>query len=96
MRGGHSFVDQATITGESKPPRSARSVTPEPSTNREHSKSSGVWRETSFGKIVVRWKKRNARVPVRKRGDRTQAIWYLRWSAAVTFAVTRVPVRPFQ
>jgi heavy metal translocating P-type ATPase len=96
VRGGHSFVDQASITGESRPvEKSPGAVVYAGTINQSGAleilaERSG--RDTSFGKIVDAVERaERSRAPVQKAADRYAGylVYFALGCAALTFALTR-------
>jgi heavy metal translocating P-type ATPase len=95
---GHSYVDQATITGESMPvEKSVDSVVYAGTINQSGAldvRADRLGRDTSFGKIVeaVETAERS-RAPVQKIADRLAGylVYFALVCAGVTFIVTRNP-----
>ena len=96
VRGGHSFVDQATITGESQPVEKSPGAVVYAGTINQ----SGVLdilaerlgRDTSFGKIVDAVESaERSRAPVQRTADRYAGylVYFALGCAALTFAITR-------
>jgi heavy metal translocating P-type ATPase len=96
VRGGHSFVDQAPITGESTPAEKAAGSEVYAGTINQTGVlevvASRVGRETSFGKIVEAVERaERSRAPVQKTADRYAGylVYFALACAALTFAITR-------
>ena len=93
---GHSFVDQATITGESLPVEKVPGQAVFAGTI-NHSgllavRASGIGRETAFGKIVEAVESADkARAPIQKTADRLAGylVYFALVCAAITFVITR-------
>src|SRR3984893_4367121 len=96
VRAGHSYVDQATITGESTPvEKSPGAIVYAGTINQSGTLelvADRLGRDTSFGKIVeaVEHAERS-RAPVQKTADRYAGylVYFALACAAVTFAITR-------
>jgi P-type Cu+ transporter len=96
VRSGHSYVDQATITGESTPVEKAADAIVYAGTINQSGAleivADRVGRDTSFGKIVeaVEHAERS-RAPIQKTADRYAGylVYFALASAALTFAITR-------
>lgn len=96
VRSGHSFVDQATITGESTPVEKSEGVTVFAGTINQAGAlevtTQRLGRDTSFGKIIetVELAERS-RAPVQKTADRYAGylVYFALACAALTFAITR-------
>ncbi len=94
--GGESFVDQATITGESAPVRKAVGAPVYAGTTNQSGaldvRVERVGSDTSFGKIIEAVERaEQSRAPVQKTADRLAGylVYFALACAAVTFAVTR-------
>ncbi len=92
---GHSFVDQATITGESLPVEklTGRGCTPAPSINPAciEVRAEGLGRETAFGKIIEAVERaEKSRAPIQKTADRLAGylVYFAIGCAALTLLVT--------
>lgn len=94
--GGRSFVDQATITGESTPVAKSAGATVFAGTINQagtleiHAQRLG--RDTSFGKIIETVERaERSRAPVQKTADRYAGylVYFALGCAALTFAITR-------
>jgi heavy metal translocating P-type ATPase len=96
VRGGHSYVDQATITGESTPVEKAAGAIVFAGTINQ----SGILeitverlgRDTSFGKIIQAVEQaERSRAPVQKTADRYAGylVYFALACAALTFTITR-------
>jgi Cd2+/Zn2+-exporting ATPase/Cu+-exporting ATPase len=96
VRAGHSYVDQATITGESTPvEKTADAIVYAGTINQSGALeivADRVGRDTSFGKIVeaVEHAERS-RAPIQKTADRYAGylVYFALACAALTFAITR-------
>lgn len=98
VRGGHSYVDQATITGESAPVNKTVGDTVFAGTINQSGaleiSADRLGRDTSFGKIVQAVERaERSRAPVQKTADRYAAylVYFALGCAALMFAVTRDP-----
>jgi heavy metal translocating P-type ATPase len=96
VRDGHSFVDQATITGESKPVEKSPGALVYAGTINQSGAleivAERLGRETSFGKIVDAVERaERSRAPVQKTADRYAGylVYFALACAALTFAITR-------
>lgn len=96
VRNGHSFVDQATITGESTPVEKAAGATVFAGTINQAGaleiSAQRLGRDTSFGKIIETVEKaERSRAPVQKTADRYAGylVYFALACAALTFAITR-------
>ena len=96
VAGGHSFVDQATITGESMPVEKLPGATVYAGTiNQSGALEIRVDRlgsDTSFGKILEAVEHaRQSRAPVQKTADRLAGylVYFAMGAAALTFLITR-------
>jgi heavy metal translocating P-type ATPase len=96
VAGGHSFVDQATITGESMPVEKVRGTVVYAGTmNQSGALEIRVDRlggDTSFGKILEAVEQaRQSRAPIQKTADRLSGylVYFALGAAAVTFLITR-------
>lgn len=93
---GHSFVDQATITGESMPIEKTLGTSVFAGTI-NHSgaleiRTTGIGRETAFGKIIEAVERaEQSRAPIQKIADRLAGylVYFALASAAFTFLITR-------
>ncbi len=93
---GHSFVDQARITGESMPvEKSAGALVYAGSINQSGAieiRAERIGRDTSYGKIIEAVEKaERSRAPVQRLADRLAGylVYFALGAAAVTFVVTR-------
>ena len=96
VRSGHSFVDQATITGESTPVEKSAGATVFAGTINQAGaleiSAQRLGRDTSFGKIIETVEKaERSRAPVQKTADRYAGylVYFALVCAALTFAITR-------
>ena len=96
VRGGHSFVDQATITGESLPiEKVAGTIVYAGTINQSGAlevTTERLGRDTSFGKIIEAVERaERSRAPVQKTADRSAGllVYCALACAAVTFLITR-------
>jgi len=96
VRGGHSFVDQATITGESTPVETFPGATAYAGTINQAGAlevlAQRLGRDTSFGKIIETVERaERSRAPVQKTADRYAGylVYFALACAALTFAITR-------
>ena len=96
VRSGHSFVDQATITGESTPVEKFAGATVFAGTINQAGaleiSAQRLGRDTSFGKIIETVEKaERSRAPVQKTADRYAGylVYFALACAALTFAITR-------
>ena len=94
--GGHSFVDEATITGESMPVEKLAGTHVYAGTINQSGalevRAERLGRDTSFGKIVEAVERaERSRAPVQKTADRLAGylVYFAIGAAAVTFALTR-------
>jgi len=94
--GGHSYVDQATITGESAPVEKALGASVYAGTVNQSGTldvaAERLGRDTSFGKIVEAVERaERSRAPVQKTADRYAGylVYFALGCAALTFAITR-------
>ncbi|HEY2065200.1 MAG TPA: cation-translocating P-type ATPase [Gemmatimonadaceae bacterium] len=93
---GHSFVDQATITGESMPVEMAAGASVFAGTINQvgalEIRAERLGRDTSFGKIIEAVERaEHARAPVQRLADRLAGylVYFAIAAAVVTFIVTR-------
>lgn len=93
---GHSFVDQAPITGESMPVEKGVGATVYAGTINQSGamevRTSGIGRDTAFGRIIQAVEQaRHARAPIQKTADRLAGylVYFALGCAALTFAITR-------
>jgi heavy metal translocating P-type ATPase len=93
---GHSFVDQATITGESMPVEKLPSAQVFAGTVNQFGalevRTVGVGRDTAFGKIIEAVERaEHSRAPIEKTADRLAGylVYFALACAALTFLVTR-------
>jgi len=93
---GHSFVDQASITGESVPVEKLPGTTVFAGTINQSGvvevQAEGVGRDTAFGRIVQAVEEaERSRAPVQKTADRFAGylVYFALASAALTFVITR-------
>ncbi|HEY6322016.1 MAG TPA: cation-translocating P-type ATPase [Thermoanaerobaculia bacterium] len=96
VTGGHSWVDQATITGESAPAEKAAGATVYAGTINQSGalevRAERLGRDTSFGKIVEAVERaERSRAPVQKTADRYAGylVYFALACAALTFLLTR-------
>jgi Cd2+/Zn2+-exporting ATPase/Cu+-exporting ATPase len=96
VRTGHSYVDQATITGEPMPVEKAPGALVYAGTMNQSGAleiiAERVGRDTSFGKIVEAVEHaEHSRAPVQKTADRYAGylVYFALACAAITFAITR-------
>jgi heavy metal translocating P-type ATPase len=93
---GHSFVDQATITGESMPAEKMPGASVYAGTINQSGvlevRTRALGRDTAFGKIVEAVERaEETRAPIQKLADRLAGylVYFALGAAAVTFLVTR-------
>jgi Cd2+/Zn2+-exporting ATPase/Cu+-exporting ATPase len=93
---GHSFVDQATITGESVPIEKSRGATVFAGTMNQSGaleiRVEQLGRDTTFGKIINAVETaEKSRAPIQKTADRLAGylVYFAIASAAMTFVLTR-------
>jgi Cd2+/Zn2+-exporting ATPase/Cu+-exporting ATPase len=98
VRGGHSFVDQATITGESTPVEKSAGATVYAGTINQAGAleilAQRLGRDTSFGKSIETVERaEGSRAPVQKTADRYAGylVYFALACAGLTFAITRDP-----
>lgn len=96
VRAGHSFVDQATITGESTPIEKSAGATVYAGTINQAGAleilAQRLGRDTSFGKIIETVERaERSRAPVQKTADRYAGylVYFALGCAALTFVITR-------
>lgn len=94
--GGNSFVDQATITGESLPvEKLPGSVVYAGTVNQSGAldiRVTGIGRETAFGRILKAVEEaERSRAPIQKTADRLAGylVWFALGCALLTFLITR-------
>jgi Cd2+/Zn2+-exporting ATPase/Cu+-exporting ATPase len=95
---GHSFVDQATITGESLPVEKLPGARVFAGTINQSGvlevRTSSIGRDTAFGRIINAVERaERARAPIQKTADRLAGylVYFALACAAVTFLITRDP-----
>ena len=93
---GHSFVDQATITGESIPAEKMPGTSVYAGTINQSGvlevRTQALGRDTAFGKIVEAVERADAaRAPIQKLADRLAGylVYFALGAAALTFLITR-------
>jgi Cd2+/Zn2+-exporting ATPase/Cu+-exporting ATPase len=93
---GHSFVDQAAITGESMPGEKAAGAAVYAGTINQSGvlevRTTGIGRDTAFGKIIEAVEQaEQSRAPIQKTADRLAGylVYFALACAALTFLVTR-------
>ncbi len=98
VRVGHSYVDQATITGESAPAEKSPDAIVYAGTINQTGTlevvADRIGRDTSFGKIVEAVERaERSRAPIQKTADRYAGylVYFALACAALTFALTRDP-----
>jgi heavy metal translocating P-type ATPase len=96
VRAGHSFVDQATITGESSPVEKTAGAQVYAGTMNQSGAleivAERLGRDTSFGKIIDAVERaERSRAPVQKTADRYAGylVYFALACAAITFIITR-------
>jgi len=96
VESGHSFVDQAAITGESLPVEKVPGATVYAGTINQSGalevRAAGLGRETAFGRIVEAVERaEKTRAPIQKTADRLAGylVYFALACAVFTFAVTR-------
>ena len=94
--GGHSFVDQSTITGESLPVEKIAGATVYAGTINQSGvlevRTTGIGRDTAFGKIIDAVEAaEKSRAPIQKTADRLAGylVYFAIGCALLTFIVTR-------
>ena len=94
--GGNSFVDQATITGESLPVEKMTGASVYAGTINQSGalevRTTGVGRDTAFGKIIEAVEAaERSRAPIQKTADRLAGylVYFALGCAVLTFAITR-------
>jgi heavy metal translocating P-type ATPase len=93
---GHSFVDQAAITGESLPVEKVRGASVFAGTINQSGalevRTTGIGRDTTFAKIVEAVERaQESRAPIQKTADRLAGylVYFALGAAALTFVLTR-------
>jgi len=96
VAGGHSFVDQATITGESMPVEKLAGEQVFAGTINQSGaleiRTSGIGRDTAFGRIIEAVERaEQSRAPIERTADRLAGylVYFALACAGVTFLVTR-------
>jgi heavy metal translocating P-type ATPase len=96
VAGGHSFVDQATITGESMPVEKVAGEQVFAGTINQSGaleiRSTGIGRDTAFGRIIEAVERaEQSRAPIEKTADRLAGylVYFALACAGFTFLVTR-------
>ena len=96
VAGGHSFVDQATITGESMPVEKLAGEQVFAGTINQSGaleiRTTGIGRDTAFGRIIEAVERaEQSRAPIEKTADRLAGylVYFALACAALTFLVTR-------
>ena len=96
VAGGHSFVDQAPITGESMPVEKSAGAWAYAGTINQSGalevRAERLGRDTSFGKIVEAVERaERSRAPIQKLADRLAGylVYFALGAAALTFLITR-------
>jgi heavy metal translocating P-type ATPase len=95
VMGGHSFVDQATITGESMPVEKSKGTSVYAGTINQSGalevRADGVGRDTAFGKIIDEVERaEKSRAPIQGIADRLAGylVYFALGAAALTFLIT--------
>ena len=96
VAGGHSFVDQATITGESMPAEKSKGASVYAGTINQSGaleiRVDRMGRDTTFGKIIdaVEWAEKS-RAPIQGIADRLAGylVYFALGAAALTFLITQ-------
>ena len=98
VAGGHSFVDQATITGESMPVEKLAGDQVFAGTINQSGaleiRTTGIGRDTAFGRIIEAVERaEQSRAPIEKTADRLAGylVYFALACAGFTFLVTRDP-----
>ena len=96
VTGGHSFVDEATITGESMPVEKVSGARVFAGTLNQSGvldvRTTGIGRDTAFATIIEAVERaERSRAPIQKTADRLAGylVYFAIGAALVTFAVTR-------